>query len=130
MLSRRQSSKYNIGNHRPDMAKSNRSRRIAEHIKRHLSVLINKEISDPRLGMVGISAVTLSKDYKAATVYVNVFKDEQVEESMQALRSAAGFLRAQLSQSLNQRGTPKLVFEHDTSIKEGIALSKLIDSVQ
>ncbi len=112
------------------MSKSDRSRRVAEQIKRHLSVLINKEVSDPRLGMVGISAVTLSKDYKAATVYINVFKDEQIKESMEALQSAAGFLRGQLSQSLNQRGTPKLVFKHDTSIKEGIALSNLIDSVQ
>ena len=59
-----------------------------------------------------------------------MFKEEEIEDSMAALRSAAGFLRQQLSQSLNQRGTPKLVFEHDTSIKEGIALSKLIDSVQ
>ena len=112
------------------MINTDRSRRVSEQIKRHLSVLINKEISDPRLGMVGISAVTLSKDYKAATVYINVFKEEEIEDSMAALRSAAGFLRQQLSQSLNQRGTPKLVFEHDTSIKEGIALSKLIDSVQ
>lgn len=110
--------------------RTDRSRRIAEQIKRHLSTLISQQVSDPRLGMVGVSAVTLSKDYKAATVYINVFKDDQVAESMEALQSAAGFLRQQLSQGLNQRGTPKLVFEHDTTIKDGIALSNLIDSVQ
>ena len=112
------------------MAISDRNRRVGEQIKRHLSTLINKEVSDPRLGMVGISAVVVSKDYKTATVYINVFKDEEIEPSMEALHSAAGFLRTQLSQSLNQRSTPRLVFEHDTSIKDGIALSKLIDSVQ
>lgn len=112
------------------MVNTERSRRIAEQIKRHLSALISKEVSDPRLGMVGISGVTLSKDYKAATIYINVFKDDEVDQSMEALRSAAGFLRRQLSQSLNQRGTPKLIFEHDTSIKEGIELSRLIDSLQ
>jgi len=112
------------------MANQGRSRRVAEQIKRNLSVLINKEVSDPRLGMVGVSAVELSKDYKIATVYINVFKDEEIEDSMQALNSAAGFLRTQLSQTLNQRGTPKLVFKHDTSIKDGIDLINLIDSVQ
>ncbi len=112
------------------MARSDRSRRVAEQIKRHLSALISKEVSDPRLGMVGVSAVVLSKDYKLATVYINVFKEEQVEDSMAALNSASSFLRKQLSQTLNQRGTPKLVFEYDTSIKEGIALVNLIDSVQ
>lgn len=112
------------------MARGERSRRISEQIKRHLSALILREISDPRLGMVGISAVTLSKDFKAATVYINVFKEEEVEDSIEALRSAADFLRFKLSRSLNQRGTPKLKFEHDTSIKYGIELSNLIDSVQ
>lgn len=112
------------------MSSTDRRRRVSEQIRRHLAVLISKEVSDPRLGMVGISAVTLSKDYKAATVYVNVFKEDEIEDSMAALRSAAGYLRQQLSQNLNQRGTPKLVFEYDTSIRDGIALSKLIDSVQ
>ena len=112
------------------MARSDRSRRVAEQIKRHLSVLISKEVSDPRLGMVGVSSVVLSKDFKLATVYINVFKEEQVEDSMAALNSASSYLRKQLSQTLNQRGTPKLVFEYDTSIKEGIALVNLIDSVQ
>jgi len=109
--------------------RTDRNRRVSEQIKRHLSTLISKEVSDPRLGMVGISAVSLSKDYKIATVYISVFKDEQAEDSMKALQSAAGFLRTQLSQSLNQRATPKLVFEHDTTVKDAIELSKLIDSV-
>lgn len=112
------------------MPSGDRKRRVAEQIKRHLATIINKEISDPRLGMVGVSAVTISKNYKAATVYINVFKEEEVEDSMAALRSAAGFLRSQLSQSLNQRGTPSLEFELDTTIKRGIELSNLIDSVQ
>ena len=112
------------------MARGDRSRRVSEQIKRHLSVLIQREISDPRLGMVGVSAVTLSKDYKAATVYINVFKEDEADDSMAALKSAADFLRYQLSNSLNQRGTPKLKFELDTSIKQAIELSKLIDSVQ
>lgn len=111
------------------MEKSDRSRRIAEQIKRHLSTLIIKEVSDPRLGMVGVSAVKLSKDYKAATVYINVFKEEQAEASLEALNSAAGYLRSQLSRTLNQRGTPKLVFELDTMIKKGVEMSKLLDSL-
>jgi ribosome-binding factor A len=112
------------------MASGDRNRRVAEQIKRHLSTLINREVSDPRLGLVGVSAVTISRNYKAATVYINVFREEEIEDSMAALRSAAGFLRTQLSQSLNQRGTPMLEFELDTSIKKGIELSNLIDSVQ
>ncbi len=111
------------------MERSDRSRRIGEQIKRKLAALITKEVSDPRLGLVGVSDVRLSKDYKVAVVYINVFNDQQVDDSMAALRSAASYLRRQLSQSLNQRGTPKLVFEHDVSIRNGVALSKLIDSV-
>ncbi len=110
--------------------RSDRSRRVGEQIKRNLATIITREVSDPRLGLVGVSDVRLSKDYKTAVVYINVFKDSEIEDSMQALNSAASFLRRELSQSLNQRGTPRLIFEHDVSIRDGVALSKLIDSVQ
>ena len=106
-----------------------RRRRVAQQIQRHLSMLIQKEISDPRLGMVGISAVEISKDFKEALVYITIVKDDEVKDSMQALQSAASFLRRELSRTLNQRGTPRLQFEHDTSIKKGIDMSILIDSV-
>lgn len=112
------------------MENIDRHRRVAEQIKRHLSGLIQTEVSDPRLGMVGISDVRVSRDYKNATVYITVLKEEEAEDSMAALQSAAGFLRRELSRSLNQRGTPNLVFELDTQIKRGVELSNLIDSVQ
>ena len=108
---------------------SDRNRRVSEQIKRQLSVLISRDVSDPRLGMVGVAAVVLSKDFKVATIYISVFKDEQAEDSIAALRSASGFLRTQLSQVLNQRNTPKLIFKHDTSVTDAIAMSNLIDSV-
>ncbi len=111
------------------MERTDRSRRRAEQIKRFLAQLIVREVSDPRLGMVGISAVELSKDYKAATVYITVPKEDEIEDSMAALRSAAGFLRHELGRSLNQRGTPSLEFIHDASIQHGFDLSNLIDSV-
>ncbi|MFT5258877.1 MAG: ribosome-binding factor A [Saprospiraceae bacterium] len=110
--------------------RSDRSRRVGEQIKRNLAIIINREVSDPRLGLVGVSDVRLSKDYKTAVVYINIFNDSEVEDSMAALNSAASFIRRELSQSLNQRGTPSLTFEHDVSIRDGVALSKLIDSVQ
>lgn len=106
-----------------------RHRRVAQQIQRHLSMLITKELSDPRLGMVGISAVEISKNFKDATVYVTVLKDDEIKDSMDALKSAASFLRRELSRTLNQRGTPRLNFEHDTSIKKGMDMSILIDSV-
>ena len=106
-----------------------RHRRVAQQIQRHLSALIQKEVSDPRLGMVGISEVRISKNFKEATIYVTILKDEDIKGSMQALQSAASFLRRELSRTLNQRGTPRLNFEHDTSIKQGIDMSILIDSV-
>jgi len=108
---------------------NDRNRRISEQIKRQLSVLISREVSDPRLGMVGVSAVKLSKDFSVATVYISVFKDEQAKDSLDALRSASGFLRTQLSKVIKQRTTPKLIFEHDTSVTDAIKMSKLIDSV-
>lgn len=105
-----------------------RTRRVGEQIQRELAVLIQQELKDPRLGMLTISAVEVSKDMSVAKVFVTVFNEAQDRaKTLEALQHAAGFLQHELGRNLSLRSIPKLRFVYDESIVRGAELSALID---
>lgn len=105
-----------------------RTRRVAEQIQRELAVLIQQELKDPRLGMITISAVQVSKDMSTAKVFITVFNEAQDRaNTLEALQHATGFLQHELGRSLRLRTIPKLRFIYDESIVRGAELSALID---
>jgi len=105
-----------------------RTRRVGEQIQRELAALIHDELRDPRLGMVSISSVQVSRDMAHAKIHVSVLgKDEQVADSLGVLNHAAGFLRHKLGKILHMRVIPVLRFYHDRSLEEGARLGALIN---
>jgi ribosome-binding factor A len=105
-----------------------RSSRLAEQIQRDLSDLIRLEVRDPRVGLVTVTEVEVSRDLSHAKVYVTSLAGaDQAAQSVQALQRAAGFLRSRLAQSLKARTVPELHFVYDESIERGVRLSRLID---
>ncbi|MEJ2343869.1 MAG: 30S ribosome-binding factor RbfA [Gammaproteobacteria bacterium] len=105
-----------------------RTRRVGEQIRRELSELIRLELKDPRVGMVTISAVEVSRDLGHAKVYVTVMNDDRQLDTLEALKHAAGFLRRELGHRMKIRTVPQLHFHYDESIEEGVRLSSLIDA--
>ncbi len=104
-----------------------RTRRVGEQIQRELAGLLHEEIKDPRLGMVSISGVTVSRDLAHAKVYVSVLGDKAaVTASLRVLNNAAGFLRRRLGRQMHIRSVPRLHFYFDQSIEEGARMDALI----
>ncbi|HEX3077173.1 MAG TPA: 30S ribosome-binding factor RbfA [Lachnospiraceae bacterium] len=105
--------------------------RINGEVQKELSVLINREIKDPRISpMTSIVSVEVAPDLKHAKVYISVLGDEEKRQSTyEGLRSAAPYLRSQLAKTINLRNTPELTFVMDQSIEYGVNMSKLIDDV-
>ncbi len=107
----------------------NRTQRIASQIQRELAQLIQFEVKDPRVGLVTISAVEVSRDLAHAKVYVTVLDPSHDEVgTVEALNHAAGYLRRELGKSLSTRIVPQLKFVYDASVERGANLSALIDS--
>ncbi len=127
---------------------SSRVQRVADQIQRDLATLIQMEVSDPRVGMVSVTGVDVSRDLSHAKVHVTVMNsltgnDElndstlqepgdldrlEIAENIKALNQAAGYLRTLLSKRLKIRSVPKLQFYYDGSIERGQKLSKAIDN--
>ncbi|MEM9256578.1 MAG: 30S ribosome-binding factor RbfA [Pseudomonadota bacterium] len=106
-----------------------RTQRVADHLQRELAALIQREVRDPRVGMVSITGVDVSRDLAHAKVYVTVLGSDSGEEAAEctkALNRAAGFLRSQLSRDSSMRSVPQLQFRFDASVGRGRELEDLI----
>jgi len=102
--------------------------RIADQIQRDLADLIRSELKDPRVGMITLTGVEVSKDYRHAKIFFTTLGGpEIVLQTQQGLQRASGFLRSQLAGGLTLRIVPELHFVHDDSVERGVRLSKLID---
>lgn len=113
------------------MQEIDRTRRVAKLIERELGNIINKDLSDPRVRLVSITGVTVSKDLKHARVYVSQLNSSEDSGSvLDGLSAAHGFLRRQLGRRLNLRYTPDLTFSYDNSIQHGMDISGLIDKAR
>lgn len=104
-----------------------RKPRLAEQIKRELSGLIQMEMRDPRLGMVTITNVELSRDLSFAKVHYTVFEEDKKTSTQKVLESSEGFLRKHLASTLSIRSLPRLAFYYDESIERGSRISSMID---
>ena len=111
-------------------AEFNRAQRLGERIKRDLALLIQRELKDPRIGMVTVNFVQLSKDLSYADVNVTVLVpgdvDEKIVESLAILNEASVFLRTELGRGLRVRKVPHLRFHYDDSLKRGARINELI----
>jgi ribosome-binding factor A len=107
-----------------------RPQKVADQIQRELSEVMRRELRDPRLSLVTITAVDAAPDLSHAVVYFTCLDRVQVEAAERALRSAAGRLRSQLARRMKLYTTPELRFRYDESVERGARLSQLIDSVR
>jgi ribosome-binding factor A len=113
-----------------------RTDRVGDQIQRDLATLIQREIKDPRIGMVTINHVKVAKDLGYADVYITVLplgeQDEAdaTKQSLEVLKQAAGFLRAELAKGISLRVMPALRFHYDESIHRGRHLTSLIEKAR
>lgn len=112
------------------MREFKRTDRVADQLQKELAVLIQREVKDPRLGMITVSGATVSRDLGYADIYVTLLGEqapERIKENLQVLKRASGFLRSQIARRIKLRHVPELRFHYDESVVRGQQLSSLID---
>jgi ribosome-binding factor A len=108
--------------------RSARTLRIESELQRVVADLIAREVRDPRVGRVTITAVSATPDLAEAKVLFVPFASEHTAAEVQAgLERAAGFLRGEVGRRLGLRHAPKLEFEFDASIERAARVTALID---
>jgi ribosome-binding factor A len=95
-----------------------RADRVAEAVREVIAELLLRDIKDPRIGMITLTTVELTDDLKHARVYFSCVGDAAARErSLSGLRSAAGFIRAQVTRRLQLRYAPDFTFQFDPSLE-------------
>jgi ribosome-binding factor A len=107
-----------------------RTRRVGEQIRRELAELLRTELgNDPRLAMVSMTLVEVSRDLAHAKVFITLLGDPAQRAAVLAsLNQAAPFLRRELGRRMRIRTVPQLVFVYDETVERGAQLSSLIDA--
>ena len=109
---------------------NNRLARTNDDIQRVLSELL-RNVKDPRVqqGMISVTRVETTGDLRYAKVWLSVYGMQDEKEFKRGLKSASGWLRRELGNSMSLRYTPELVFELDHSIEYGAHINRLISDL-
>ena len=105
--------------------------RVSEEVKRELASII-RDLKDPRLPqMISVVNVNVTKDFKFAKAYISIMgTDEEKAAGIEALKSAAGFIRREIGHRIKLRFTPQFSFVLDTTIEYGAHISKVLADIE
>jgi ribosome-binding factor A len=102
--------------------------RIDHELQRAVAKIVSEELKDPRLGFITVTRTEITSDMMNCKVFVSIIGDRHVaRQSMDALKSASGFIRGELGVLVKLRYTPELTFIEDRSTEAAIAISKTLE---
>ena len=109
-----------------------RSDRVAQEIQKEIAVILQREVKDPRIGMVTVSDVEVSRDLAYAKIFVTfLFNNDQeaISQGMKGLEKASPYIRTLVGKAMRLRIVPELRFIYDESVVEGMRMSNLVSNV-
>jgi ribosome-binding factor A len=110
---------------------SQRTDRLDSQIQQELMQLLQRDLKDPRVGFATITRVETSRDLGHAKIWVSVYgSDAERAASIEALRSAAPWLRRQLGERLRLRHVPELTIRADDSIESGDRVLRILREIE
>ena len=109
-----------------------RSDRVAQELQKEIAIILQREVKDPRIGMVTVSDVEVSSDLAYAKVFVTFLFDHDevaIAQGMKGLEKAAPYIRSLVGKSMRLRIVPEIRFFYDQSLVEGMRMSNLVTNV-
>ena len=113
---------------------SNRPEKIADLLKREVSLILNQEVKDPRLQNINITAVKVTDDIGIAYIYYTIIgksikkSDSKIENNI--LSKLSGMIRSKLSKIIEIRRVPKIIFKFDESIEYSENIEELLKNLK
>jgi ribosome-binding factor A len=113
-------------------SRAHRHERLAAEIRQEIQIMLEGELKDPRLeGAISVSEVRLAPDLRLARVYVVVEGGgEEQRRTLAGLEAASGYIRHELTERLQLRPSPRLVFTLDRAPEYGARIEHLLDQVR
>jgi ribosome-binding factor A len=104
---------------------------MAETLRQVITDALAREVRDPRVGFVTVTAVLVTNDLSHARVMVSVpGEDPDKARALEGLQSAAGFLRSRAARALTTRTVPELHFELDRGLEHAARINELLNTIK
>ncbi len=105
-----------------------RNSRVGSQIQKELAIILQREMKDPRIGLVTVNEVVVSKDLAIAKVYVTFLNEDKdvIKSHLQVISDAAPYLRGEVGKRIKMRAIPELRFYYDDSMDTGLRMDALL----
>jgi ribosome-binding factor A len=112
------------------MPHSPRPERVADAIQVELADILHRRLKDPRQGFLTVTGVDVSRDLRRARVFISALSEGELEEGLDTLDRAKGFIRTELGRRIRLRFTPELEFRPDRSTEHGLRVQTLLRDLE
>lgn len=106
-----------------------RNERIAGIILKNISDIIQFELKNDTIGLVTVTDVKVTSDLSFAKVYVSFLNTNKLDEKLDALKRAKGFIKTELSKRMSTYKVPDLIFVYDDSLQQGNKIDQILKSI-
>jgi len=108
-----------------------RPERVQEAIRQEISMIVQGQIKDPRIGFITITKVDLTKDLRYARVYFSVLgKGADKNKALKGLNSAKGYIKGLVADKIKLRYMPEIAFAIDTTMEHTQQIYDILDSIK
>ncbi|MEW6127698.1 MAG: 30S ribosome-binding factor RbfA [Acidobacteriota bacterium] len=104
-----------------------RQERLSEQLREEISLIMDGDLEDPRIGLATITEARVTPDLSHAKIFVSVAgTDEEAKETLAALNHAAGFIRHQLGFAIRMKRIPEIHFVHDDTLRTAARIEQIL----
>lgn len=114
-----------------DMKTFPRSKRVADNVRKQMSILLDEQLAGQNFSMVSVTDVEMTRDLRHAKVFYSVLGDENARTEIQEfLEENTRPLRGKLAQRMALKFVPELTFAYDSSLVEGMKIQSILTDLE
>lgn len=101
--------------------------RVASLIREEVSIILQRELTEPGYGFITVMEVKVTPDLKIAKVYVSIFGNAEIrEKTMAMLQNKKPYIRSLLGGHIRLKFTPAIQFFLDDTLDRVERINDLI----
>tara|TARA_Y100000589_G_scaffold250659_1_gene238775 strand:- start:871 stop:1230 length:360 start_codon:yes stop_codon:yes gene_type:complete len=115
------------------MSQNRRIQKVSSLLKKELSLILNNDLDEPIISdnFITISKIEISPDLYYAKIFItSIVEEEKKEAIVDSLNNSKSFIRHKLTQRIQMRRIPELIFKIDSSLEKGLAVLKVLDKLR
>ena len=114
------------------MSNKRRLEKVSALLKKEITLILMNDLVEKfyKYIFVSITNIELSGDLQFCKIYVKSGDNDQINELVKDLNLSRNTIRHLLSQRIDMRRTPEIVFKEDKLLEKGLNVLKILDEIR